>query len=98
MVSSANVIVTVPGPITISGSVTHAERVTFRNISVYLYNAGGTGVLTSVKTDSNGAYTLTRTWTNNCYDVRPISGSTVFTPVKQTNICDNSSNVNFVGP
>ena len=52
MVSSVNVI-TVPGPITISGSVTHADGSPFTNISVYLYNAGGTGALTSVKTDSN---------------------------------------------
>ena len=91
--------ISLPGPITISGRITHADGSPYPNITVYLYNAGATtGALTSAITDSNGAYTLTRAWLNDCYDVRPISGSTVFTPVKQTNICDNSSNVDIVGP
>jgi hypothetical protein len=73
MVPSTNAI-TLPGPITILGSVTHADGSPSPNITVYLYNAGATtGALTSAITDSNGAYTLTRTWMNNCYDVRPIS-------------------------
>jgi predicted CxxxxCH...CXXCH cytochrome family protein len=95
-VSSVNA-VSLPGPITIQGTITHADGSPFAGVPVYLYRAGGT-VQTSTTTDGAGNYTLTRTWLFDCYDVRPVLGSTVFTPVSQTNICDITSNVNFVGP
>ena len=97
MVSSVDTI-TLPGPITLSGKITHADGSAFPNVTVYLYAAGGASALTSARTDANGDYTLTRTWAYDCYDVRPISGSIVFTPVKQTNICDISTEVNFMAP
>ena len=96
-VTSADTI-RLPGDITISGRITHADGSAFPGVNVYLYIAGGSSALVSAKTDASGYYTLTRTWTNNCYDVRPISGSVVFNPVKQTNICDISSDVNFTAP
>jgi hypothetical protein len=97
-VSSINA-VSLPGPITIQGTITHADGSPFTSVLVYLFRAGTTtGALTSATTDTNGNYSLTRAWSYDCYDVKPILGSTVFTPTVQTNICDISSNVNFVGP
>jgi len=90
--------VSVPGPITLSGRITHAgSGAPYPNVSVYLYAAGGSSALVTAKTDANGLYTLTRTWTGDCYDVKPIAGAVVFTPAKQT-ACDISSDVNFTAP
>jgi predicted CxxxxCH...CXXCH cytochrome family protein len=89
--------VSLPGPITIQGTITHADGSPFSGVPVYLYQAGGP-VQTSTTTDAAGNYTLTRVWLFECYDVRPVMGSTVFTPTVQTNICDISGNINFVGP
>jgi hypothetical protein len=89
--------VSLPGPITIQGTITHTDGSPFSGVPVYLYQAGGS-VQTSTTTDAAGNYTLTRVWLFDCYDVRPVMGSTVFTPTVQTNICDITSNVNFVGP
>lgn len=94
LVATTNAI-SLPGPITISGKVTHANGTAYPNVTVYLFKAGGTAQ-TSAITDANGNYTLSRTWLFDCYDVGPVA--TGFTPTRQYNICDISSNVNFVGP
>ncbi len=92
--SSVNT-VAIPGPIVISGTVTHQNGSPYSGVKIYLFVAGQTGALTSATTDANGKYTLSRTWTSDCYDVHPLASG--FTPSKYT-YCDNSTSANFVGP
>ena len=85
--------VSVPGPIAISGTVTYSSGTPFSGVTMILKTTGGSTLATAA-TDTNGRYSFSRAWVDNCYLVQPNKTGYSFTPATLT-VCAIASSADF---
>ncbi len=85
--------VIVPGPISISGTTFTSGGGPFAGVLIVLKTTGGSSLATTT-TDAGGAYSISRSWVDDCYLVQPVKSGATFTPATRT-VCDNTANADF---